>query len=233
MNRWMSGYRLGSVLLVLGNFLLVAALYSWLPDPYPTRMDSSGLAVGFTRKPVGPFVTPLLTAAALLGMFVFPKLSPKKFRVDKFRRVFDVVYFVSIAASVSLSTIGVLEVIGIRVPTGMSRLPISLSLLVFGNFLSKTTKNFWLGIRTPWTLASDEVWLKTHRVAGAMFMIAGVVDLATAVAGWNLTLSIIATLVAVAAAVVASYVFYRRLEHPRRPSVTLPDEAGRNGSGID
>jgi uncharacterized membrane protein len=226
-NRWMSGYRLASVLLVLGNFLLVAALYSWLPDPYPTRMDSSGLAVGLTRKPVGPFVTPLLTAAALLGMFVFPGISPKKFRVDKFLRVFDVVYFVSIAASVSVSVIGVLEVIGIRVPAGLSRLPTSLSLLVFGNFMSKTTKNFWLGIRTPWTLASDEVWLKTHRLAGAMFMIAGLVDLAMAVAGWNVTLSIIATLLAVVAAIVASYVFYRRLEHPGRPSGPTTSDTAR------
>jgi uncharacterized membrane protein len=60
----MSGYRLASVLLVVGNFLLVAALYSSLPDPYPTRLDSNGLAVGFTRKPMGPFVTPLFSAVA-------------------------------------------------------------------------------------------------------------------------------------------------------------------------
>jgi uncharacterized membrane protein len=201
------------MLLVLGNFLLVAALYVWLPDPYPTRMDSDGLVVGFTRKPVGPFVSPLITAAVLVGMFLFPRISPKKFRVDKFLRVFDLIYFVSIAASVTISVLGVLQALGVHVPTGMSRLPVSLSLVVFGNFLSKTTKNFWLGIRTPWTLASDEVWLKTHRLAGVMFILAGLVDLATALAGWNVNLGILGALLAFMAAVIASYVFHRRSEH--------------------
>jgi hypothetical protein len=118
-------------------------------------------------------------------MFVLPRISPKRFRVAKFLRVFDTIYLVSIAASVSVSVLGLLEALGIRMPAGMSRLPVALSLIVCGNFLGKTTKNFWLGVRTPWTLASDEVWLKTHRLAGAMFIVAGLVDLATALAGWN------------------------------------------------
>lgn len=216
MNRHMSGYRLASVLLVLGNLLLVMALYHWLPDPYPTRVDSNGLAVGFTRKPFGPFVTPLITAAVLLGMFVFPRISPKKFRVDKFIRVFDTIYFVSIAASVTVSIFGILQALDIAVPAGLRRIPVSLALLVFGNFLSKTTKNFWLGIRTPWTLASDEVWLKTHRLAGTMFVVAALIDLAAALVGWKANLGILVALVPLVAAVVASYVFYRRLEHPVR-----------------
>jgi uncharacterized membrane protein len=78
--------------------------------------------------------------------------------------------------------------------------------------LSKTTKNFWLGIRTPWTLASDEVWLKTHRLAGIMFVVAGLMELATALAGWNANVGIVVVLLAFVTAVVASYVFYRRLE---------------------
>jgi uncharacterized membrane protein len=209
----MSGYRLACLLLVLGNFVLVAVVYGWLPDPYPTRMNSDGVAVGFTHKPFGPFVTPLITAAALLGMFVLPRISPKKFRVDKFIRVFDTVYLASIAGSVCVSVLGVLQALGVRVPAGMSAIPISLALIVCGNFLSKTTKNFWLGIRTPWTLASDEVWLKTHRLAGVLFVGAGLLHLATALAGGSTHLSTLLVLVAIVAAVVASYVFYRRLDH--------------------
>lgn len=213
MNRRLSGYRLASLLLVVGNLLLVAVLYDRLPDPYPTRIDSNGVAVGFTHKPFGPFVTPLITAVALLGMFVLPRISPKRFRVDKFLRVFDTIYFASIAGSVSVSVLGVLAALGVGVPPGMSAIPISLALIVCGNFLSKTTKNFWLGIRTPWTLASDEVWLKTHRLAGALFVGAGLVHLATALTGSNPHLSTLVVLLAIVAAVVASYVFYRRLEH--------------------
>jgi uncharacterized membrane protein len=112
-----------------------------------------------------------------------------------------------------VSILGVLQALDVAVPAGLHRLPLSLSLLVFGDFLSKTTKNFWLGIRTPWALAS-EVWLKTHRLAGILFVVAGLVDLATALAGWNTNAGIILALLAFLIAAVASYVFYRRLERP-------------------
>lgn len=57
---------------------------------------------------------------------------------------------------------------------------IGLTLTVMGNFLSKIRSNFFLGIRTPWTLSSDEVWRKTHRLAGKLFMLAGLLLLASA-----------------------------------------------------
>lgn len=82
----------------------------------------------------------------------------------------------------------------------------------FWYYLSKTTKNFWLGIRAPWTLTSDEVWLKTHRLAGVLFVGAGFVDLAVALSGGSRILSALALLVALVTAVIAAYVFHRRLE---------------------
>jgi uncharacterized membrane protein len=211
----MSGYRLACVLLVLGNLLLVAVLYHWLPDPYPTRIDSNGLMAGFRPKPLGPFITPGITAVVLLGMLVFPRLSPKRFRVDGFRRVFDLLYLVSIAASVLSSVIGMLHALGIAVPHAVSGLSVSVTLIVFGNFLGKTTKNFWLGIRTPWTLASDEVWLRTHRLAGVLLMGAGFVHLATTLTGASNIPFMIALFLALLTAVVASYVFYRRIHHAK------------------
>jgi uncharacterized membrane protein len=49
--------------------------------------------------------------------------------------------------------------------------------MVIGNYLGKTRKNFFLGIRTPWTLASDEVWGRTHRLAGRLFIVLGLIML--------------------------------------------------------
>jgi uncharacterized membrane protein len=97
--------------------------------------------------------------------------------------LFDLLYFVSITASVCVSVLNVLRASGLEVPAAMSQLPVSVSLIVFGNYLGKTTKNFWLGIRTPWTLASDEVWLKTHRLSGILFAGAGFVDIALRLGG--------------------------------------------------
>lgn len=50
-------------------------------------------------------------------------------------------------------------------------------LIVIGNFLSKTKANFFIGIRTPWTLSNDVIWLKTHRLGGRLFILAGIIGL--------------------------------------------------------
>jgi uncharacterized membrane protein len=213
MNRWLSGYRLASLLLVLGNLLFVAAVYHWLPDPYPVRLDADGVAQSLAPKSFRPFLGPLINTLALLGMFVLPRVSPKRFRVDGFRRVFDLLYFVSISASVCVSVLAVLRALGVVVPIAMTHIPVSISIIILGNYLGKTTKNFWLGIRTPWTLASDEVWLKTHRLAAILFMAAGVMHLAMSLIGASGLIAVAGVLLAALIAVIASYVFYRRLEH--------------------
>ncbi|MEO8185195.1 MAG: SdpI family protein [Deltaproteobacteria bacterium] len=107
-----------------------------------------------------------------------------------------------------------LRAVGFSVPHALGQLPFSAVLIVFGNFLGKTTKNFWLGIRTPWTLANDEVWL-THRLAGVLLMGAGFVHLATALTGASNIPFLIVLFLALVTAVIASYVFYRRI-HPAK-----------------
>jgi uncharacterized membrane protein len=83
---------------------------------------------------------------------------------------------------------------------------------VVGNFLGKMTRNFFAGIRTPWTLASEEVWHRTHRLAGKLFVLAGLVVAVAGVAGvpgWPL---LAVPGVAALIAVVYSYVVYKRIE---------------------
>ena len=89
---------------------------------------------------------------------------------------------------------------------------VGLLLAVLGNYLGKTTRNFFLGIRTPWTLASDEVWRRTHRLGGWTMVAAGVALVVMGLFG----ASEMALLVIVGAAalipVVYSFFAYRALE---------------------
>ena len=63
---------------------------------------------------------------------------------------------------------------GIEVPMMMvTGLSVGILLIIIGNYLAKTRSNFFIGIRTPWTLSSDAVWQKTHRLAGKLFMVSG------------------------------------------------------------
>jgi uncharacterized membrane protein len=91
---------------------------------------------------------------------------------------------------------------------------VGLLLMVMGNFLGKVRKNFFLGIRTPWTLASDEVWAKTHRLGGWCFVVAGIfmaiMGVITPPSGMPWVIGIIVAIALIP--VVYSYIAYRRIE---------------------
>jgi uncharacterized membrane protein len=89
---------------------------------------------------------------------------------------------------------------------------IGLLLAVVGNFLGKVTRNFFVGIRTPWTLASEEVWMRTHRLGGRLFVLAGLAMFALALAGGGPIAMIVVVGAAALVSVVASYFIYRRIE---------------------
>jgi uncharacterized membrane protein len=91
--------------------------------------------------------------------------------------------------------------------------------MVMGNVLGKFRKNFLVGIRTPWTLASDEVWLRTHRLGGRLFVIAGALLVIAGTIGGPATIAAIPALALLAAVppVIYSFVIYRRLEARGRP----------------
>jgi uncharacterized membrane protein len=88
---------------------------------------------------------------------------------------------------------------------------IALAVVLLGNMLGKVRRNFWLGVRTPWTLADDRVWYATHRMAGKTMVAGGVLALGALLAGLAPMVAI--GLVAAGALVPAGYslVVYRRL----------------------
>ena len=100
-------------------------------------------------------------------------------------------------------------------------------ILYIGNYLGKLRRNFWAGIRTPWTLLNDTVWERTHRFAGWLFVGTGaigiVLSFVPAVRVWGVIgLLLLDTLLAC----VYSYVIYQRLEVRGQDSVSPPFDGG-------
>ena len=97
-------------------------------------------------------------------------------------------------------------------------------LCVMSILLGKVRRNFYVGIRTPWTLASERVWYATHRLGAKVIVASGVIGLALVVAG---VFPLIAVAIAIAGfmvPVVYSLVIYKRLE--REGGLDGPAEAG-------
>lgn len=202
-----------AVLLIFASFGVCAGLYQNLPDPVPVHWTLSGKPDGFLAKPWGAFSLPVAMAGVYLILLVLPKISPRGFRMDRFSKTWEVVRGLIMLFLFFGGVIALLAAAGEPLPMDRALLvPMGLLLTLLGNFMGKFTRNFFVGIRTPWTLASEEVWLRTHRLGGKVFVVGGLLVAAAALLGAPFSIVFAVVLVAAAIPVIYSYVIYRRLE---------------------
>ncbi len=195
------------------SFVMTAVLYNRLPEWVPTHWNARGDANGFMPKPWGPFLLPLTMAFTYGLLVVLPRISPQGYRMDRFKAVFELMQASILAFLFLLTVLALLAGIGVAVPMNRAvSAGVGLLLIVLGNFLGKVTKNFFVGIRTPWTLASDEVWLRTHRLGGKLFVLGGTVIFVSALLSASLVPLVLVVTVTIAILVVYSYAVYRRIE---------------------
>src|SRR6266540_1592690 len=169
------------------SFVMTAVLYNRLPEWVPTHWNARGDANGFMPKPWGPFLLPLTMAFTYVLLVVLPRISPQGYRMDRFKAVFELMQASLLAFLFLLTVLALLAGIGVAVPMNRAIFAgLGLLFIVLGNFMGKVTKNFFVGIRTPWTLASDEVWLRTHRLGGKLFVLAGLAVLVSSLLGGSL-----------------------------------------------
>jgi len=206
-------FDVAGLLLVLLSFATVAVVYPDLPDPMPSHWNLHGQVDGWMPKFWGAFLIPLVMAALWIVLLVLPRISPRGFEMDSFARAWG---FLRVAILAMLFLVGLLVLRAAKTHEPLSKRALLTALgvlfMLIGNVLGKVTRNFFVGIRTPWTLANEEVWYRTHRLAGKLFVAAGLLVAATSLAGvgpWTILVSVgLATLVPV----VYSYVIYRKLE---------------------
>ena len=191
-----------------------AVAYPSLPHRVPTHWDVNGNATAYSSPIVAAIVTPAIIGMLWAFMLVLPAISPRGFRLEQSAGVFYTAMLAVIAFSLAM------HVMLIRAALTDGRASIALLfaalgalLAVIGALLRKVKRNFWFGVRTPWTLASDEVWSRTNKLAGHLFVIGGsLIIIASFVPALRL-ISLMAILAAIAiASIVYSYVMYRRIE---------------------
>lgn len=191
------------------------AVYGRLPEQVPTHFELSGEPDGWTPRFPGAFLMPLVAIGVYVLLFVLRRIDPRGANYRRFEETWWV--FLNVLALL-MTALHVLSLgFAIGWPIDMSRaVTVTLGLLFvgLGNYMPRLRSNWWMGIRTPWTLESEEVWRETHRVGGWAFVAAG---LLVAIAGLLLEpgprawATGIAFGTAVVVPLVYSYVAYRRL----------------------
>ncbi len=198
--------------LLLTSAFFTAALYRSLPDPIPTHFDLHGVPNGFMPKPLGAWFGVGLAAAVWALLRYGARLLPAEWRA---RMEASPMRLVSLLVVVLLSLVqGVILYAGLRAPPDVASL-LALSLgafwLVLGLVMPRVRRNPFVGIRTAWTLSSDENWARTHRQAGLGMVISGLVAMLGGLAG-SLAVGLAAIVTSTLVAVAYSFVVARRLE---------------------
>ena len=198
--------------IVMASFIVSAFFYPHLPEKMASHWNIRGEVDGYSSKLWGLFLVPLVLASVALLLIAIPRIDPLKANIVQFRGYYDgfIILFALLMLSVYLQVI--LWNLGIQISPNVI-LPIGLGLFFFytGILLEHAKRNWFIGIRTPWTLSSDQVWAKTHRVGGRLFKIAGVVALLGVLfPGLALFFVLVPILLVAAYTVVYSYFQYRR-----------------------
>jgi DNA-binding transcriptional ArsR family regulator/uncharacterized membrane protein len=194
-----------------------AWLYPGLPDQIPTHWNIEGKVDGYGGKWT-LFAFPGLMAGMLVLFYFLPALSPKHFEVDTFRPTY--LYIMDIVLGLFAYMQGVLlYTVYQSVHAGASfdlgrgfMAGLFLFFALMGNQLGKVRKNFYIGVRVPWTLASDRVWNDTHRLAAWVMSAGGVIGFVLTVLGLSILVSIVILIVSALFPVVYSFVHYKALE---------------------
>jgi uncharacterized membrane protein len=202
-----------SLLFVFSAIAVAAILYPSLPELIPTHWNAQGEVDGYMKKPGGVIIMPAMAVFTFVIMKLIPVISPKGFRIDKFSDVFGVLQ-VTLVGFISIVAILVLmEARGFDVRINeMIIAGTGLLFVIIGNYLGRVRKNFFIGIRTPWTLASDEVWNRTHRIGGRLFILSGVIIWIGAILRLPLTWTVGVAVGLVLIPIVYSYFLYRKIE---------------------
>ncbi len=206
-------YYLLATALVVATLVTTLAVYPQLPARVPTHWGLDNRPNGYSPKWVLFLLGPGLMTAMLALFRFLPWLSPKQFEVDSFRATYLQVMLIVIGMLTYLYAMTLWAGISGSVNIGRAILGgICLLLALLGNLLGKVRRNFYIGVRTPWTLANERVWNATHRLAAKVFVVGGLAGLAMTflgITGWP-----VITVIVVAPLVPAAYslVLYKQLE---------------------
>ena len=174
MNSWIS--KTLQIILTITPFLLIAIFWDNIPERIPMQFGVDGTPNYYSSK-LCIFLLPGFTVVTSLLLLLIPYIDPKKKAdgisadIQTFSLIFATL-FTGIFIFILLALLG-------KLSDGFTYIPgfIVFMFMIMGNFFGKLRPNYFIGIRTPWTLESETVWIKTHRLAGRIWVIASFITM--------------------------------------------------------
>jgi len=158
--------------LIMLALLAGAALWNQLPDQMASHWNANDQVDGYISRFWGVFLMPLITLGMLVLFLVLPGIDPLKANIAQFRESFNLFIVVIVAFMLYVHGLTLAWSLGYQdFKMSAVMLPfMGVLFIAIGFMLRKAKRNFFIGIRTPWTLSSDSVWDKTHQLGSILFM---------------------------------------------------------------
>lgn len=189
---------------------VLAGLILWnqLPEKMPTHWNAAGEVDGWSSKAFAIFGLPLIMVAAQWLCMLGTAADPK--RKNHPEKVLHLVLWIIPVLSVVLHAVTYATALGHSVPIEVV-MPILIGLIftIIGNYMPKCKQNYTIGIKIPWTLDNEENWNKTHRFAGFLWTICGLLIMLTGFFG-GFWVFLPITLLMVLAPIIYSYILHRK-----------------------
>lgn len=200
------------ILLSISPAIGAMILYNQLPETMATHFGVNNEVNGTMSR--GTLIITLI----LLGLIpVFIRVArfvdPKRANYEQFSKAFEVS---RVSITILLTVVGWM-IIAYNLGTHVDIRKVTMFLIgiffaIMGNYLTQVKHNYLFGIRTPWTLANEEIWRKTHRLAGPLMMIGGIISLISCFFSGSAAVIVFIIVIGIASIIPA---FYSYLLHTR------------------
>ncbi len=199
--------------LIIASFAVSLYYYPHLPERIASHWNAKGQVDGYMSKEAGAFIMPVVMVITVAIFLVILRIDPLKKNIDKFKS-----YFFGFIIAECLLLFGVhwwMMLWNVGVEISVNRvMPVGIGALYFfiGYIMKNFKRNWFIGIRTPWTLSNEIVWKRTHEISGKLFMGSGVI----AMSGmfwpeYSIWLIIVPVLTVAAISIIYSYVVFRQV----------------------
>jgi len=202
-----------SIFLIAFAVAFSVSVFDRLPDQMASHWNTENQVDGYISRFWGAFLMPVISVGMLVLFLVIPGIDPLKANIAQFREYFNTFIAIIVAFMTYMHVLTILWNLGYdQFNMGSAMLPGMGLLFIFaGIMMRKAKRNFFIGIRTPWTLSNDRVWDETHRIGSILFIISGVLALLGSFFGdyaiWFILIPVLGSTIFL---LIYSYVLYQR-----------------------
>lgn len=208
---------------ILGIAVLAALViisihyYPILPARMPSHFDFQGKVNGWTGKNAFFVMWGAIIILTYLLISFLPFIDPLRKKIEPKFKILLIIRDVMLVVFAVIFIMSINAALGGKTYVNYMGVLLGILLVVLGNYMPKFPQNWFIGIKTPWTISSEIVWKKTHILGGWMFTAAGFLYVVAALLKMSPTISLIVVLLAAFIPVGYSFILYKRLQKPKVP----------------